>query len=108
MSRKQRQSSTQIEDSNIKNDIFSEESENIIEPKLEDESNIIIENIKKPIYKVKVNHPALRIRTAPSLQANPIDLITDQGIYEIFDEVNGWGQLENDNWIMLAYTTKLF
>lgn len=59
---------------------------------------------KKFKYKVKVTHPALRVRRAPNTQAEVIDLITDQGIYTITDEVNGWGQLENGYWIMLSYT----
>jgi len=55
-------------------------------------------------YKVKVTHPSLRMRRAPNTQAEVYDLITDQGIYTIVDEVNGWGQLENGCWIMLSYT----
>ncbi len=55
-------------------------------------------------YKVKVTHPSLRMRRAPNTQAEVYDLITDQGIYEIVDEVNGWGKLENGCWIMLSYT----
>lgn len=56
------------------------------------------------IYKVKVTHPSLRMRRAPNTQAEVYDLITDQGIYEIIDEANGWGQLKNGCWIMLSYT----
>lgn len=56
------------------------------------------------IYKVKVTHPSLRRRNAPALSGQEVGLITDQGIYEIFDEVNGWGKLENGDWIMLSYT----
>lgn len=55
-------------------------------------------------YKVRVTHPSLRMRYAPNTQAEVYDLITDQGIYTITDEVNGWGQLENGYWIMLSYT----
>ena len=55
-------------------------------------------------YKVKVIHPSLRMRRAPNTQAEVYDLITDQGIYTIVDEANGWGQLENGCWIMLSYT----
>ena len=56
------------------------------------------------LYKVKVTHPSLRMRYAPNTQAEVYGLITDQGIYTITDEVNGWGQLENGYWIMLSYT----
>lgn len=55
-------------------------------------------------YKVKVTHPSLRMRRAPNTQAEVYDLITDQGVYKIIDEVNGWGKLENGCWIMLSYT----
>jgi hypothetical protein len=56
------------------------------------------------LYKVKVTHPSLRMRRAPNTHAEVYGLITDQGIYEIVDEVNGWGKLKNDCWIMLSYT----
>ena len=56
------------------------------------------------LYKVQVTHPSLRRRRAPNLQAKVTGLITDKGYYEIFDEANGWGKLENGDWIMLSYT----
>lgn len=63
------------------------------------------EFLEKPqTYFVKVTHPSLRRRRAPALSGEEVGLITDQGIYEIFDEVNGWGKLENGDWIMLSYT----
>lgn len=55
-------------------------------------------------YKVKVTHPSLRIRRAPNLQAEIVGLITDQGIYTILDEANGWGKIDENKWIMLSYT----
>lgn len=58
----------------------------------------------KKEYTVKVTHPSLRMRRAPNLQAEVVGLIQDQGYYKIVDEANGWGQLENGNWIMLSYT----
>jgi hypothetical protein len=73
-----------------------------IAPKIE-----IKEEIKPErdfLYKIKVIHPSLRMRRAPNTQADVYDLITDQGIYTIVDEANGWGQLENGYWIMLSYT----
>ena len=59
---------------------------------------------KKFEYKVKVIHPSLRIRRAPNTQAEVVGLITDQGIYTILDEVNGWGMIDENKWIMLSYT----
>ena len=55
-------------------------------------------------YNVKVIHPSLRIRHAPNTQAEVVGLITDQGIYTILDEVNGWGMIGENKWIMLSYT----
>lgn len=62
------------------------------------------EQEKPKTYFVKVTHPSLRRRRAPALSGEEVGLITDQGIYKIFDEVNGWGKLENGDWIMLSYT----
>lgn len=60
--------------------------------------------VKKALYKVKITHPALRVRRAPNTQAEIIDVIRDEGIYEILDEVNGWGKIDENKWIMLSYT----
>lgn len=59
---------------------------------------------KKALYKVKVAHPALRVRRAPNTQAEVVDVIRDEGIYEILDEANGWGKIDENKWIMLSYT----
>lgn len=61
---------------------------------------------EKPVakYKVKVTHPSLRRRRAPNLSGEVTGYITDQGIYQIFDEANGWGKLEDGDWIMLSFT----
>ena len=59
---------------------------------------------KKALYKVKITHPALRIRRAPNIQAEVVDVIRDEGIYEILDEANGWGKIDENKWIMLSYT----
>ena len=55
-------------------------------------------------YRVKVTHPSLRMRKAPNLQAEVAGYTQDEGYYDIVDEANGWGKLENGNWIMLSYT----
>lgn len=81
---------------------------NMEQPKEEIAPEIEIKEEIKPekdfLYKVKVMHPSLRMRRAPNTQAEVYDLIKDQGIYEIVDEVNGWGKLKNGCWIMLSYT----
>lgn len=60
-----------------------------------------------PIYKVRVTHPSLRRRDEPSQDGEVIGFITDQGIYDIYAEVAGWGWLEDGSWIMLQYTSKV-
>ena len=84
-----------------------EETSRIEVNELPEIKEIIEESIKTPIYKVKVMHPKLRIRTTPSTDGEVVDHITNQGVYTIFAEKNGWGQLEDDNWIMLSYTQKI-
>ena len=85
-----------------------------IKEKLETASTSIPEPIKEKIaetvkstFRVKVTHPSLRKRQAPSLSGAVLGLITDQGIYEIKDTANGWGQLTTGEWIMLQYTQNL-
>lgn len=74
--------------------VFNEKPiEEIIEAPIEDKS-----------YNVKVTHPSLRIRRAPNTQAEIVGLITDQGVYKILEEVNGWGMIGENQWIMLSYT----
>ena len=65
---------------------------------------IVEEPVIDKSYNVKVIHPSLRIRRAPNTQAEVVGLITDQGIYKILDEVNGWGMIGENKWIMLSYT----
>ena len=66
----------------------------------------IIKEEPEFLYKVQVTHPSLRIRSGPSLQNGQIGLITNQGIYEVLEEKNGWGKI-NSGWIMLQYTQKI-
>lgn len=72
-----------------------------------EEETPIEEEIATPLYTVKVTHPSLRMREAPSEEAEIKGLITDQGQYDIYAEVGGWGRLDNDCWIMLQYTSKI-
>ena len=78
-------------------------NENIFEPIIQEEEVKL-----QPIYKVHVTHPSLRRRGAPNLSAEVKGLIQDQGYYEIFDEANGWGKLEDGSWIMLTYTERVY
>ena len=65
---------------------------------------IVKKSDKKATYVVKVTHPALRVRRAPNTQAEVIEVIHDEGNYKILDEVNGWGKIGENKWIMLSYT----
>ena len=67
----------------------------------------VIAPVPKSTYKVKVTHPSLRMRQAPSTDAEILGLITDQGEYEIFETEGGWGQLQDGSWIMLSFTEKI-
>lgn len=76
-------------------------TQSIEEPEIPE---VIAEEPIDKSYNVKVIHPSLRIRRAPNTQAEIVGLITDQGIYTILDEVNGWGMIGENKWIMLSYT----
>ena len=65
-----------------------------------------IEDKSHVLYQVKITHPSLRQREAPTKEAKVLGLITDQGVYNIIDEQNGWGQLEDNSWVMLTFTEK--
>ena len=41
------------------------------------------------------------------LNGKVLGLITDKGIYGIYEEKDGWGRLENGYWTMLQYTSKI-
>ena len=67
----------------------------------------ITQSAPEPQFKVKVNHPSLRMRRAPDAGAEVVGLITDQSIYDIFETLGGWGKLDNGAWIMLQYTQQI-
>lgn len=66
-----------------------------------------IEHMPEPLFKVRVIYPSLRCRSTPEIGENVVKTITDKGIYQIYDVRDGWGQLEDGNWIMLQYTKKI-
>lgn len=99
---------------NYINNIKEETPEEVImEPKIEEEviieQEVGLEEKEQPVilYSVKVTHPCLRRRSAPEVKNNIVGLISDQGIYDIYAEVGGWGKLEDGTWIMLQYTEKI-
>lgn len=99
---------------NYINNIKEETPEEVImEPKIQEEviieQEVGLEENEQPVilYSVKVTHPCLRRRSAPEVKNNIVGLISDQGIYDIYAEVGGWGKLEDGTWIMLQYTEKI-
>lgn len=79
-----------------------------IEPKPELEIKPVIESQPeiKSLYSVKVKHLSLRRRATPEITENVLGVITDRGIYQIYEEREGWGRLEDGSWIALQYTEK--
>lgn len=69
-------------------------------------AEVVVEQGPCAIYSVHVTHPSLRRRSTPTLRADVLGLITDKGIYNIFEEREGWGRLEDGSWIMLQYTDR--
>lgn len=97
MAKKNRQFSFDQDQTSTINDLLSV---SLQEEKTEEKEEKPVDNS----FTVKVTHPSLRIRRAPNTSAEIVRLITDQGKYKIIDQVNGWGKLEDGNWIMLSYT----
>ena len=84
---------------------FIQVTDEMDEPVVVIEEPVIVEQ-PSPIFQVKVNHPSLRMRRAPSKEAEVAGLITDMGWYDIFTVEGEWGQLANGNWVMLSFTQK--
>ena len=78
-----------------------------LENKRESKTGVLTSTTAEPLFKVKINHPSLRMRCAPSMDAEEIGLITNQGEYDIFETNGEWGCLNNNAWIMLTYTSKI-
>lgn len=90
------------------NGIKRDNMEEIVsEPQVEEVEEQVSEKVICPLYEVQVTHPSLRRRSMPKIAENVIGIITDKSIYKIYDERDGWGQLEDGSWIMLQYTKKI-
>lgn len=85
---------------------FIQVTDEMDEPVVVIEEPVIVEQ-PTPIFKVKVTHPSLRMRRAPSKDAEVAGLITDMEQYDIFAVEGEWGQLANGNWIMLSFAQKV-
>ena len=75
-----------------------------IEPIVETE-----EKEKDTSFSVKVTSDSLNVRSTPNNRNNNniVRQITDHGTYKITDEKDGFGKLEDGNWIMLTYTKRV-
>ena len=93
------------DNNNTMDENFIQVTDEMDQPVFVAEEPVIIEQ-PSPIYKVRVTHPSLRVRSAPSGNANVVRLITDGGLYDIFAIQGEWGQLADGNWIMLTFTQK--
>lgn len=56
------------------------------------------------VNQVKVTAKLLNCRLQPSMDAQVLNIIKMDEIYNIVAEQNGWGQLENGSWIKLEFT----
>ena len=56
---------------------------------------------------VQVTYPRLNRRTDHNESAEIKGVISDQGYYKIYNEVDGWGQLKDKSWIKLAFTKRV-
>jgi len=93
---------------------FIEEIPIIEEPIPVEESEIVEES--KPIEeskpyrgKVKISFVKyLNIRTQPNLNCDVARTVQNNDILTIIKEENGWGQLEDNNWVNLEYIEKIW
>ena len=69
---------------------------------LEDEGEPVIE--RGPLFVVKVTYSSLRKRLGPGIDFDTTGLITDMGVYGIYEKVDNWGRLKDESWICLDYT----
>ena len=60
-----------------------------------------------PLYQVRIDHPSKRYRKEPSLASETVGLITDQGIYNVYEETTQWIKLDNGYWTMKEHTSKI-
>jgi hypothetical protein len=53
---------------------------------------------------VMVNIPSLNVRSGPSLTTAIVGSLKVKQVVKVTREVNGWGEIGNDQWIYLPYT----
>lgn len=58
----------------------------------------------KPSRRVRVNAPALNVREGPGINHRIVGTLKLNETVEIQREVNGWGAMSSNRWVMLSYT----
>ena len=81
----------------------------MIEKKSKIEMPEPIETKEESGYSVKITSDSLNVRKTPTDRNsdNIVYQITDHSIHEITKEENGFGMIEDGNWIMLAFSQKV-
>lgn len=76
-------------------------------PQVEEEVVVESEPEPVPLYQVRIDHPSKRYRKEPTLASETVGLITDQGIYNVYEETAQWIKLDNGYWTMKEHTSKI-
>ncbi len=58
-------------------------------------------SMQKPMV---INTPSLNVRSGPGLNYNIVGSVKKGEIVNVIREVNGWGEINTDQWIYLSYT----
>ena len=93
----------------FKKDMFSisNEDESLLMPSKKEKVIEPVATISAPLFSVHVDHPNLRKRSGPSMDCEILGYITDMGVYDIFDQRDGWGKLADNCWINLDYASEI-
>lgn len=81
----------------------------IVEEKVQEIKEEPVQEIKKEFqpYRIKVNYQNLFVRKEPAVGNNVVGVITYGQEFDVIDEQNGFGKIEDGKWIMLSFTVKI-
>jgi hypothetical protein len=57
--------------------------------------------MEKPVV---INTPSLNVRNGPGLNNSIVGSVKKGQVVKVTREINGWGEIGNDQWISLSYT----
>ena len=57
--------------------------------------------------KVRVNIALLNVRSGPNTSYSVVGTLKKDQVVDIYRELNGWGDLGNNTWILLSYTLRV-